>query len=71
MNLESRLDSVSKLIPTDTNILIIKLESEYRVYNLLNDEISKLDRQEQMMQFQRIHILDAKSKLEKQISELK
>lgn len=70
VNLEQHIDSLIQLIPTDHSQELLKLKSEYKVYNRLNDEISKLDRHGQMMDFQQKQIIPFKEKIENKIIEL-
>jgi hypothetical protein len=63
-------DSLSKLIPTEGNLMILRYKTEFGVYNKLNDEMSKLNRQEQMMNFQNQFIIPPKEDLENKIKAL-
>jgi hypothetical protein len=68
--LEVKADSLSKLVLTDKNILLIEYKSEYDVYDKINNEMSKLNRQAQMMEFQNQHIIPKKVDLENKIKAL-
>jgi hypothetical protein len=63
-------DSLSKLIPSEENILILQYKAEFGVYNKINNEMSKLNRQEQMMSFQNQFIIPPKEELENKIKQL-
>lgn len=68
--LEIQNDSLSKLIPTQENLSILQYKAEFGVYNKLNNEMSKLNRQEQMLKFQNEFIIPPKEELENKINEL-
>jgi hypothetical protein len=68
--LEIQNDSLSKLIPTQENLTILQYKAEFGVYNKLNNEMSKLNRQEQLMNFQNQFIIPPKEELENKINEL-
>jgi len=68
--LEIQNDSLGKLIPTTENLQINQYKIEFGVYNKLNNEMSKLNRQEQLMNFQKQHIIPPKEDLENKIKEL-
>jgi hypothetical protein len=68
--LEIQNDSLSKLIPTEENLMILQYKAEFGVYNRLNNEMSKLNRQEQMMNFQNQFIIPPKEDLENKIKAL-
>jgi|688.fasta_scaffold201430_2 hypothetical protein len=68
--LQVQNDSLQTLIPTENNMLIIQYKAEFGVYNKLNNEMSKLNRQEQMMSFQNQFIIPPKEELENKINEL-
>jgi hypothetical protein len=55
--LSKRIDSLTSLIPSEENTNLLILKTEYGVYNKLNNEMSKLNRQEQLMQFQNTFII--------------
>jgi hypothetical protein len=68
--LEVQNDSLSKLIPSQENLMILQYKAEFGVYNKLNNEMSKLNRQEQLMNFQNQFIIPPKEQLENKINEL-
>lgn len=68
--LEIKNDSLAKLIPSQGNLNILQYKAEFGVYNKLNNEMSKLNRQEQLMNFQNQFIIPPKELLENKISEL-
>lgn len=68
--LEFQNDSLGKLIPTQENLMILQYKAEFGVYNKLNNEMSKLNRQEQLMNFQNQFIIPPKEELENKINEL-
>jgi hypothetical protein len=68
--LEIQNDSLSKLIPSQENLLILQYKAEFGVYNKLNNEMSKLNRQEQLKNFQTQFIIPPKEQLENKINEL-
>jgi hypothetical protein len=55
--LNNRIDSLTALIPSEENTKLLIWKAEYGVYNKLNNEMSKLNRQEQLMQFQNSFII--------------
>jgi hypothetical protein len=70
IKMESKVDSLSFLIPTEDNLKLNDFKSQYRVYDKINNEMSKLNRQEQMMTFQNEIIIPAKVELESKIKAL-
>lgn len=67
---EAKVDSLVILVPTESNIEIIKNKSKLEVYDKLNTEMSKLRRNEQLMDFQNEFIIPAKEKLESEINSI-
>mgnify|MGYP006266274569 CR=1 FL=1 len=70
MVLTTQKDSLMTLVPTKENVILMDLKSKYEVYDNINNEMSKLNRQEQMMMFQNKFILPQKEDLENRIKEL-
>lgn len=70
VKMEIIVDSVSKLVPTDNNLKLNDYKSQYRAYDKINNEMTKLDRQEQMKKFQNEIIIPAKVDLENKIKGL-
>ena len=68
--LEAQKDSLTSLVPTEENIKLSDLKSQYSVYDKINNEMSKLNRQEQMMTFQNQFIIPPKIDLENKIKTL-
>lgn len=68
--LEIKNDSLVKLIPSEENLLILQYKAEFGVYNKLNNEMSKLNRHGQLMNFQNQFIIPPKEELESKINEL-
>ncbi len=68
--LEVQNDSLGKLIPSQENLMILQYKAEFGVYNKLNNEMSKLNRQEQLMNFQNQFIIPPKEELENKINKL-
>jgi len=70
--LEVRNDSLSKLIPTQENQLIIKYKVEKDIYDKLNSEIllKYRDRQSQITELQRTTIVPSINELSHKIKEL-
>jgi len=66
-NCTGQRDSLSNLVISPENLEKNKIESKLELYNYLNDEISKKDRSQQMMEFQKEHILPGKKDLETKI----
>ena len=66
--LSVQVDSLTLLVPSEENIKLSNLKSRYSVYDELNNEMSKLNRQEQMLKFQNTFIIPQKEDLRKQIS---
>lgn len=67
---EVQNDSLGKLIPSQENLMILQYKAEFGVYNKLNNEMSKLNRQEQLMNFQNQFIIPPKEELENKINSL-
>jgi hypothetical protein len=63
-------DSLISLVPNEKNILLNDLKSKYNVYDEINNKMSKLDRQKQMMMFQNEQIIPQKEDLGNKIKAL-
>ena len=70
VRIEYQKDSLSSLVPSEDNLKLNDYKSQYSVYDRINNEMSKLNRQEQMMTFQREVILPSKIDLENKIKAL-
>jgi hypothetical protein len=70
VKISTERDSILSLVPSSESVNLLKLKSEFEIYNKLNNEMSKLDRQKQMMDFQTRFIISPKEKLETAIKEL-
>jgi outer membrane murein-binding lipoprotein Lpp len=70
VKIEAQMDSLTSLVPTEDNLKLNDYKSQYRVYDRINNEMSKLNRQEQMMTFQNQIILPSKIDLENKIKAL-
>jgi hypothetical protein len=70
VKISTERDSILNLVPLPEKLILLKLKSEFEIYNKLNNEMSKLDRQKQMMDFQTQYIISPKEKLEIRIKEL-
>jgi hypothetical protein len=70
VKISTERDSILSLVPSSESVNLLKLKSEFEIYNKLNNEMSKLDRQTQMMDFQTQYIISPKEKLEIRIKEL-
>jgi hypothetical protein len=70
VKISTERDSILSLVPSSESVNLLKLKSEFEIYNKLNNEMSKLDRQKQMMDFQTQYIISPKEKLEIRIKEL-
>ena len=70
VKIEAQKDSLTSLVPTEDNVKLNDYKSQYGVYDRINNEMSKLNRQEQMMLFQNEIILPAKIDLENKIKAL-
>lgn len=70
--LEIKNDSLSKLIPSQENLLILQYKSEFSVYNKLNNEIllKYKDRQSQITELQQTTIVPNIDELSRKIKEL-
>lgn len=70
--LEIQNDSLSKLIPSQENLLILQYKAEFGVYNKLNNEIllKYKDRQSQITELQRTTIVPSINELSHKIKEL-
>jgi hypothetical protein len=68
--LEIQKDSLAVLVPSEENVKLNDFKSQYAVYDKINNEMSKLNRQPQMMVFQNEFILPRKEDLEKKIKAL-
>ncbi len=70
LKVSSQNDSLRELIPDNEYLLMLQYKAEFSIYNKLNNEMSKLNRQEQMMNFQNQFIIPAKEELENKINDL-
>ena len=68
--LEAQKDSLTSLVPSQTNVQLNDFKSQLGVYDKINNEMSKLNRQEQMMTFQNQFIIPRKEDLENKIKAL-